>query len=362
MNTLVIGVGIVGLSVAFELQRSGREVLVLAADAPGALQSSGCSRIFRLAHADAQLTAAAAQAGVGWEAWERLAGRTLLDHDGLLLTGAAPDRIACLRAHGAYGSAAGAAHALAAAQPHWTRDTFGATIRADDTIAFLAASVPIRRARVAAAHADGVLLDDGERVRADQVVVCAGPETYGLLGLPSVPCFRYVRFSFPLRNHDEALPCWIQADPQLCAPFYALTDGPDFFAVGLSECVDAELDEALVIADHARRVTAIVRELLPGVIPDAADERTMSCRHPSNERGAQDSYRLNGWDLVDHHGMLGLTGPNLFKFAPLLGALVVERLAGTSAATRRLGPALAARRRAEHPRRPAPRHRRPAGV
>jgi hypothetical protein len=34
----------------------------------------------------------------------------------------------------------------------------------------------------------------------------------------------------------------------------------------------------------------------------------------------------DGWDLREHDGVLGLAGPSLFKFAPLLGRLVEERL------------------------------------
>jgi hypothetical protein len=34
----------------------------------------------------------------------------------------------------------------------------------------------------------------------------------------------------------------------------------------------------------------------------------------------------DGWDMIEHDGVLGLTGPALFKFAPLLGRLVAQRL------------------------------------
>jgi hypothetical protein len=34
----------------------------------------------------------------------------------------------------------------------------------------------------------------------------------------------------------------------------------------------------------------------------------------------------DGWDVQEHDRVLGVTGPSLFKFAPLLGRLATERL------------------------------------
>ena len=65
---------------------------MLSADVPGSRQSTGLSRIFRLSHADADLTDAAAESLRLWEEWERLAGEPLLDRVGLLLTAWAEHR------------------------------------------------------------------------------------------------------------------------------------------------------------------------------------------------------------------------------------------------------------------------------
>src|SRR5690348_6389232 len=99
-DVIVVGAGVVGLAVADELSRSGREVTVVSAHVPGSRQSAGLSRIFRLAHVERSLTEAAAQSLQLWQEWEKRAERTLLDRVGLLLTGDVADREVHLRHHG----------------------------------------------------------------------------------------------------------------------------------------------------------------------------------------------------------------------------------------------------------------------
>ena len=253
MRVIVVGAGIAGLATARRLRAGGAAVTVLSADAPGTVQSAGRSRIFRLAHDSAELTDAAARAAEGWRAWEGDAGRALLDRTGLLLTGDVADREVHLRTHGAYASATGAAHPLAAALPSWTRDLAGAAIHAADTIRYLAHGLDVRRSTAAGVDADGVTLTDGRRLRADRVVVCAGADTYGLMGLPEPPRLRHARFSFDVRRPGAPPPCWIQRDPAVSEPFYAVADGPTRYAVGLSEGADVALPQDEVVADARGR-------------------------------------------------------------------------------------------------------------
>jgi glycine/D-amino acid oxidase-like deaminating enzyme len=134
---------------------------------------------------------------------------------------------------------------------------------------------------------------------------------------------RSVRFSFALREPFETpAPCWIQRDERMTEPFYAVMDGIDHYSVGLSESAPADVAEGAHIRDAHRRVTAIVNRVLPGLVPVA--ERVIACEYPIN---AQGPLAHDGWDLREHDGLLGLTGPSLFKFAPLLGRLVAERIA-----------------------------------
>ncbi|HWF36127.1 MAG TPA: FAD-dependent oxidoreductase [Solirubrobacteraceae bacterium] len=96
-EVIVVGAGVVGLSAGFELARAGHRVKVLSADVAGSRQSAGRSRIFRLSHADATLTEAAARSLELWEEWELQAGEPLFDRVGLLLTGDVSDRGVHLR-------------------------------------------------------------------------------------------------------------------------------------------------------------------------------------------------------------------------------------------------------------------------
>jgi sarcosine oxidase len=328
VRVIVVGAGIAGLAAAHRLRAGGAAVTVLSADPPGGVQSAGRSRIFRLAHDSAELTDAAGRAAAGWQAWEVDARRTLLDRTGLLLTGDVSHREVHLRTHGVYAAATGAAHPLAAALPHWTRDLAGAAIRAADTIGYLAAGLNVRRGTAGRVAADGVTLTDGRLMGADRVVVCAGADTYRLMALPEPPRSRHARFSFEVRRPGAPAPCWIQRDPGLSEPFYAVADGPSRYAVGLSEGADVELPEDEVVADMRRRVCAIVAELLPGVVPQVVD--TIVCEAPANAAGHHD-----GWDMPEADGVLAVTGPNLFKFGPLLGDLAAATLTGAPTAPAR---------------------------
>ena len=112
-EVIVVGAGVVGLSVAHELRRAGHHVTVVTADVPGSVQSRGLSRIFRLAHADGALTDAAAASLGLWEEWEAEAGRSLLDRVGLLLTGDVSDRETHVERHGGVQRGSGPRHPLA---------------------------------------------------------------------------------------------------------------------------------------------------------------------------------------------------------------------------------------------------------
>jgi sarcosine oxidase len=302
---------------------------VLTADVPGSRQSAGLSRIFRLAHADGTLTDAAARSLALWEEWEALAGEVLLDRTGLLLTGDVSEREPHLRRYGGLQEVAAEAHPLAVAWDSGFFEPTGAGIRTEAAVRFLQTDLDVMTAEVTAADGGGVTLSDGARMDADQVVVCAGPDTYRLMGLTAPDRLRSVRFSFALREQRESLaPCWIQRDDQLSEPFYAVMDGPDHYSVGLSQAAAAEVPEAVHIRDAHRRIVDIVARVLPGLVPVA--ERPIACEYTINPRGDGNPLAHDGWDVQEHNGVLGVTGPSLFKFAPLLGRMVTERLGASS--------------------------------
>jgi glycine/D-amino acid oxidase-like deaminating enzyme len=324
-EVIVVGAGVVGLAAAHELARAGHRVTVVSADVPGSRQSCGLTRIFRLAHADGELTDAAAASLGLWAEWEARAGRPLLDRVGLLLTGDVTDREAHLARHGVVQRGSGRRHPLAAALEAWSFEPTGAAIHAEDAVRFLQEGLELRLAEVTGVDARGVTLAGGDRLGAERVLVCAGPDTYGLLGLPEPERMRSVRFAFALREPLAApAPCWINRDERLCEPFYAVMDGPEHYSIGLSGGEPATLAEAEHVRRAHPRLVAIARRVFPGLRPVA--ERVIACEFPLRLHAPKPALAHDGWDLVEHEGVLGLTGPALFKFAPLLGELAARRL------------------------------------
>jgi sarcosine oxidase len=324
-DVLVVGAGVVGLAAGYELSRAGHRVRVISADVPGARQSAGLSRIFRLSHPDGMLTDAAARSLEMWEAWERRAGAPLLDRVGLLLTGDMSDRDVHLKPYGGLRLVTGTRHPLAVAREAWSFESTGAAIHAEDTVRFLRAGLELELGEAVSVDRGGVTLAGGRRIEAERVVVCAGPDTYRLLGLAEPGRMRSVRFSFALREPLEfPAPCWINRDEGLCEAFYAIMDGPDHYSVGLSDAAPAEVPEAEHVRDAHRRILAIVVRALPGLQPIA--ERLIACEFSTRLDAARGGPAHDGWDLPERDGVLGVTGPSLFKFAPLLGRLVLARL------------------------------------
>jgi sarcosine oxidase len=322
---IVVGAGVVGLACAFELSRAGHEVTVISADPPGSRGSAGLSRIFRLAHADRGLTDAAARSLALWDEWESLSGAVLLDRVGLLLTGDMSEREPHLRRYGGLEQRSGAQHPLAVAHDCWLLERTGAVTRAESAIRFLQTGIEVMLAEVSAADAAGATLGDQTRVDAERVVVCAGSETYRLMGLPTPERLRSVRFSFALREPRQSpAPCWIQRDERLCEPFYAVMDGPDHYSVGLSMAAPVSVPEAVHVREAYARILDIVRRVFPGLVPVA--ERLIACEYPTSPSGAHTPLAHDGWDIQERDQVLGVTGPSLFKFAPLLGRLVAKRL------------------------------------
>jgi glycine/D-amino acid oxidase-like deaminating enzyme len=332
-EVIVVGAGVVGLAAAHELARAGDHVRVVSADVPGSCQSSGLTRIFRLAHADGALTDAAARSLELWEQWEARAGRPLLDRVGLLLTGEMTDREAHLARHGGVERGSGARHPLAVALETWSLEPTGAAIRAEDTVRFLQEGLDLVLAEVMRADARGVTLAGGERLDAERVMVCAGPDTYRLLDCPEPERLRSVRFSFALREGLPApAPCWINRDERLSEPFYAVMDGPDHYSIGLSGGESAQLPEAEHVRRAHGRIVRIARQVFPGLHPIA--ERVIACEFPLRFDVSDRALAHDGWDFFENEGLVGLTGPALFKFAPLLGQLAATASAGTAAAVR----------------------------
>jgi sarcosine oxidase len=327
-EVIVVGAGVVGLAAAHELARAGHHATVVSADVPGSRQSRGLTRIFRLAHADGALADAAAASLGLWAEWESRASRPLLDRVGLLLSGDMADRETHLARHGGVQHGSGSCHPLAIALEQWSYEPTGAAILAEETVRFLQEGLELVLGEVTSVSARGVTLAGGERLDAERVIVCAGADTYSLLGVPEPERMRSVRFSFALRGPPAApavpVPCWINRDERLCEPFYAVMDGPDHYSIGLSGGEPARLAEAEHVRRAHPRIVSIADRVFPGLHPVA--ERVVACEFPLRLAAPDPALAHDGWDLIEHDGVLGLTGPALFKFAPLLGQLAAGRL------------------------------------
>jgi glycine/D-amino acid oxidase-like deaminating enzyme len=108
---VVVGAGLVGLSVARELQRRGRSVVCLEQYAVGHEKagSKGNARIFRFGYTDPLYVAMAMRALAGWEELSEEAGARLLEPTGLLSFGEQVDEVA-------------AAMSTAGATPAWVQE------------------------------------------------------------------------------------------------------------------------------------------------------------------------------------------------------------------------------------------------
>jgi glycine/D-amino acid oxidase-like deaminating enzyme len=274
---IIVGAGICGLAAAYELGKRGEDVVVLEAGAPGAGQSQGPGRIFRIAHRDERMCELAHQAREGWRRWERELAVDLLGEEGLVVTngmwaGGEPldrdeitRRIPLLKPDHPYDGGV------------W--DPLAGSLRSERAIAALAARVKVRRAVVTSLDA----LD------ADAILVCAGLGTQALveplgldLQLTTEPHFRHV--------YPGTGACLISAH---C---YALPT-QDGYGIGMHE---------------------------PAATPDMFDlgapVSTVECVSlfaPWLDHG-------DGFTLLRAGNVIALGASNAMKFAPLLGAWLAD--------------------------------------
>ena len=272
LDVIVIGAGISGLAAAYELGRRGAQVLVLEAEDPGAGQSAGLGRIFRIAHLRPELCALALEARAAWRRWEaELGAGRLLGEEGLVVAGPGAVRTDAMRAAGAPVEALDAAGIrrrlplLAPAAPYeeGILDPLAGSLRVRRTLRALAGRLAVRRARALAVREEGagaaVRLEGGEELRAGAVLVCAGLATRRLAasaGLEhELEAFHHVRFTYRRRPGAEG------ATACLIAPgAYGLPLGSTgLWALGLEdEGEDLPLastgsDEAAAAARRAHR-------------------------------------------------------------------------------------------------------------
>lgn len=345
VDLLVVGAGIVGLATALAAADRGLEVRCVEAARPGAGQSAGRTRIFRHRHTERELVELALAARRAWTRWEERFGAELVGRDGVLVVH--PQLADEARRLGAAGvevlevDAGGLHAALPIAAPLADAallDVAGGPIHADRVIVALGAALGERvvAGEVLGLHPDdrGVVVATTEgRWRAHHAVVCAGVDTRRLvaplgLALPvAVSCQLRCTFALAGAAGPGALACLLDRREERDATAYGVScDGGRHYAVGLSTSgVELEGHRPALPPDdrlHAavERTTAYVDEALPGLHGAPVDQRLCwATKLPWGE---------DAFAAWRHGPVTALAGHNLFKFAPVLGELLVDVATG----------------------------------
>jgi sarcosine oxidase len=310
------------------------------------------TRIFRRAHSDGRLVEQAMEAERLWRAWEGRFGRRLVGDEGLIAVGEeivpAWDR-AMLEA--------GALHRLLSPQEC---QTLFPVCRVGDSPALVdpaAGAIRVRRTTelLIQAVGDALRLEEVYAIErragaclvrtardgwsCDEVLLTAGTETNALaapLGLDVPTRFvRISRFTYPLRPAYRELPvcCWVDDGKRLgeeCHAYGSPVGTTGSYAVGVSWTRrGAGLDAELVSRETRRQAEWYLGEALPGLDPEPLAE--LRCTYPDCD------FAVDGDGFLARHSghVTAIHGDNLFKFAPLLGALLRD-----TALTGALPPAL----------------------
>ncbi len=329
----MVGAGVVGLATAARLVHDGVEVVCFERSAVMGERSAGSSRIFRLAHVDADLVRLADRARAGFARW----GTGIVDPVGCVVSGGdAAERASAM-------AAVGVAHELRdtpdglglpvsgpVAAPVLL-DPAGGVVDVDAVRTRLVDLAGHTVARAEVERVEGTAVRVGGATHAfDAVVLAAGAGTAALaaevgIDLPSA-LQHHARFTFPLDGGPR--PAWIDA-PAAGLRTYQHRSGPGRWSVGGT--VDAAAVAWAVGPEEATRasraaVLRFARERLT-VVPEVVE--TLYCTH-APDTGDGITFARSG-------AVLAVWGENLMKFAPVLGdALAAAAVDGSTPSVREL--------------------------
>jgi sarcosine oxidase len=330
MRVAVVGAGIVGLAVSYQLTRAGQPVDCFEAGTPMAGRSCGDTRIFRLAHDRAALVDWARQAHVVWQEWSAAAGVRLVGDQTTVASGEIDAMAAAMAAAGVPFEITDRAPSLPARRPvgPFLVDVAGGVIQAAAAGRFLTAAVGHRiiREAVTSIAIDGdtaVLATGSVSRRYDSVVVAAGAATPGLVAALGIEAptrlVHHARTTFRLRDAGAQPPCWLDRAGAWRPGFstYSHLVGPGLWSVGghlADEDTRWDLGRDTAV-DRAREVlTGYVRDYATGADPEVVD--SLYCNVTAGLGDGLSSARIGpviaGW------------GDNLFKLAPVIGRTLAE--------------------------------------
>lgn len=213
-DVVVVGAGIVGLSVAVALAEAGVDVACLDRSAPGREQSAGVVRMFRYRHNSDRAGQLAIDARRRWTHWERRAGRHLVGSCGVLVIGPTVSddavrfqRLGVVHGH-VHQHAVASEDMLLARADEVLLDVEGGAIEAAETVAVLVGWLGDRIVRAEVRDIEErsgsvvVETDAGSWV-AETVVICAGTGTEHLARLVDIS----LPVTYGTETHVAFAPC-----------------------------------------------------------------------------------------------------------------------------------------------------------
>jgi monomeric sarcosine oxidase len=362
VDVVIIGAGLMGAASAWALAETGRSVIVLEQFPPAHRNGSshGSARIVRRAYSDGLYVELSGRAFELWRELEVTSSSAILRMLGGLDFGSRRDvgTVARLLAdHGVEHEVLPAAEA----ELRWPGMRFdtpvvfhpqagtmdcdtaveaflrvarsrGVTVRHGVRATAIELSGAVAGAGAGAGAGAIVSLSDDTRLRASTVVVAAGAWVESLLGslvpLPPLEITQQQVFHFP--RLDVSAPAWPSVITEGTRAIYHLAGGRDG---GLGDdrkigehdggvTTTADGRDGVVHPDSRERVTAYVREWLPGLDPTPRGETTCLYTQTPTEDF-----------LIDRAGPLVVCSPcsgHGAKFAPLVGELVAGLVTGAS--------------------------------
>jgi len=331
-----VGAGVVGLATSARLLERGVEVTCYERSAEVMNErSAGSSRIFRLAHATAEMVSLADAARAGFRKWEQTTGVPLITTAGCVVGGPkARGWAAAMERAGVPGELVdGARLRLPARVPpsEALLDPAGGVIDVDAVRALLTSLTSgsvVHEPVYALERTTGGAAVWSPSGRADQdvVLVAAGAATSPLaaqVGLYTPSALEHtVRFSFPAPSSEhsaagspESWPCWIDT-PAVGLGTYQHRSGPGVWSVGAHLDPSAmawEVGREEAAAESERVVLRYAREHL--LVEPRIVDRLYCVTTPNSD---------DGFTVLRNGPVLAVYGDNLFKLAPLLGRILAD--------------------------------------